>query len=100
MVPNFAHDCDACILIGKDEKRDFYYCPRCEIDMGGTVICRFSSEGSDYTSSPVSLVQRTLQTGWLDMRTNELIPGSDPRISERWPLSIALRYAKEMGLVK
>lgn len=98
VIPNYQHDCDACLLVGKDEKRDFYYCSRCELDMGGTVICRFSSDGPDYASSPVFLVQQTLKAGWTILG-GEHVPGDDPRVKDQWPLAIALKMADEMGLI-
>lgn len=73
--PYFEHDCERCVFLGKHtyhaphctEKHeeytilttvDLYYCPGCENDMGGSLIARFQSEGSEYASMPASLLLR------------------------------------------
>lgn len=52
--PTFVHDCDACVFLGgatcPESKRfaDLYYCPNPTFE--ATVIARWSSEGSEYSS--------------------------------------------------
>ncbi len=48
--PIYEHDCTSCIFLGtilndKDLPVDLYFCPK-----EPTILARFSSEGSDYTS--------------------------------------------------
>lgn len=96
--PRFEHDCTSCIFMGSDDENDFWFCPRCETDMGGSVIARFSSEGSEYRSAPVSIAQRLSEHGWSDM-DGKRVPGSDPAV-QSYPTVKALRLAVEKGLVK
>lgn len=53
-APRYEHDCKSCIHLDSREFEgafcDMYFCPRCD---DGTLIARFSSEGSDYTSYPL-----------------------------------------------
>ena len=51
MTPKYEHDCDACRLFAQTLKGDWYVCP----GRGQrSVICRHSSEGSDYASAPIA----------------------------------------------
>jgi hypothetical protein len=43
--PQFKHDCEKCIYLGRTDKADFYFCRKHE-----DVIVRHSSEGPDYSS--------------------------------------------------
>lgn len=47
-TPQFEHDCDRCLFLGRYNNVDLYVCARSNI--ADTVIARHSSEGSDYTS--------------------------------------------------
>jgi len=51
----FIHDCDACILMesNREEALDYYYCPQSAPDMGGSLLARYGSEGSEYASYEV-----------------------------------------------
>lgn len=51
----FHHDCDACILMetNRDDRLDYYYCPKSSSDMGGSLLARYGSEGPEYASYPV-----------------------------------------------
>lgn len=67
--PQYEHDCDRCEFQGRytydapmvngteELSVDLWYCPCADPDMGGSVIARASSEGSDYGSSPVSIIE-------------------------------------------
>jgi hypothetical protein len=55
MTPKFKHDCDNCILLGCTDKSDMYYCTRGPL--GGSAIVRFSDDGPDYTSVPISVAK-------------------------------------------
>lgn len=50
-APRYTHDCDACKYLGVYLDYDLYYC-------GGdpTVVARYGDEGSEYTSSMISLL--------------------------------------------
>lgn len=48
MVPQFTHDCSACKFITTVGKMDVYTCR-------DSIIARFSSEGSDYASTPMEI---------------------------------------------
>lgn len=49
-TPHYKHDCDNCVLLGQDERYDFYWCYQ-----GGvpTVIARASDDESDYESGMI-----------------------------------------------
>ena len=49
----FDHDCNSCVFLGNYKEHDVYFCPK--DSFGGTLIFRYSSEGSEYCSSPVSV---------------------------------------------
>lgn len=81
--PRFKHDCESCVFLGhiyypaphykpdengeyKDlytvfKHADLYYCAQSDSSMGGTVLARFSSEGSDYASTPIKLLLQVHQ---------------------------------------
>jgi len=52
--PKYVHDCDRCTFLGRatcpttGEEADLYYCPNPTFE--ATVIARWSSEGSEYSS--------------------------------------------------
>ena len=52
----YKHDCNGRQFLGQHKEYDLYYCARAESDMGGSVLARYSSEGSDYSSQPLSLL--------------------------------------------
>lgn len=56
MKPQHKHDCDRCEFLGRDEKTagDLYYCPN---PREASLICRLSSEPSDYLSFPVTVLE-------------------------------------------
>jgi hypothetical protein len=58
--PTHTHDCDKCEYIASTfnhagERHDWYYCD--QPGLGDTVLCRRSSEGSDYSSYPGVLLK-------------------------------------------
>lgn len=66
-APQYEHDCTRCEFLGRysfegplaDGKTehidsDLYYCPGTL--MGGSILCRCSSDGPDYASMPLNLV--------------------------------------------
>ncbi len=60
-MPRFEHDCSTCVFLGRHRRADLYVCPYPE-HMAESVIARYSSEGSDYASSPASIVMRRIFT--------------------------------------
>lgn len=48
--PRYAHDCDGCRFLRPSYLGDWYYCERCD---EGTILCRYSNEGSNYWSCPL-----------------------------------------------
>jgi len=57
-LPQYTHDCDACVFLGpyraQDRKYDLWVCPS---EIGGpSLIARFSSEGPDYGSMLASML--------------------------------------------
>jgi hypothetical protein len=57
MKPSFTHDCEKCVYIGTtigSNLQDWYFCRGCD---GGTLIARYGSDGPDYWSSPVCMIQ-------------------------------------------
>ena len=60
--PIYIHDCTNCTFLGGDtdangDTVDMYFCPQ-----GGlpTIIMRYSDDGSDYASAPVSVINDNL----------------------------------------
>lgn len=99
MKPRYIHDCKACNFLGQHNEYDLYYCARCE---GGSVIARRSSEGSDYSSSMLSIVIHRalveLSHGIMMMRgdgTGERIP---PRQGD--PLYVAAHRVLDRDFAK
>ncbi len=50
MEPRYNHDCDKCQFLGHHKDADVYLCKGF---LGRTMILRYSSECSDYCSSPL-----------------------------------------------
>jgi hypothetical protein len=59
-MPKFIHDCDTCQFLGRYQKHDLYYCPKCA---EGTVIARYGNHGPDYRSMPISMLTFTAMIG-------------------------------------
>lgn len=58
------HDCDECVFLGRDGTHDHYFCPRDTDEfLGDGLIARFGSDGPDYLSMPVSVVQQVVDSG-------------------------------------
>jgi hypothetical protein len=61
MNPQFQHDCDRCKFLGHFFGHDVYVCLSDESTRGGayygTTIARFSSEPSEYHSSPLHMME-------------------------------------------
>lgn len=59
----YEHDCKVCQFLGQYKEFDLYYCrPSKESSgkvMGGSVIARYSSEGSNYKSSDLSILLKS-----------------------------------------
>jgi hypothetical protein len=67
-VPKYTHDCDACTFLGpytydapmvegtEEITADLWYCSTAA--GGPTLIARFSSDGPDYGSCPINIVER------------------------------------------
>jgi hypothetical protein len=53
MTTRYTHDCDSCNFVGQFEKYDVYHCPRCD---EGSLILRYGSDGPEYASAPVKLL--------------------------------------------
>jgi len=59
----YKHDCTACVWVGwiyvkgggkhGSDWGNMYYCPQADGTKYGSVIIRFSDEGSDYWSNPI-----------------------------------------------
>ena len=63
-TPLYKHDCDNCTFLGWDidqdgTKVDAYFCPQNGMP---TIILRASSEGSDYSSYPIAVINANLNT--------------------------------------
>ena len=70
--PIYDHDCDACRFLGTvsgprpmyavanppQVSSDLWYCKQADSSMGGSVIARHSSEGWNYSSSPIKLLSK------------------------------------------
>lgn len=58
-MPLYEHDCENCVFLGQTigggRISDLYFCPTEPFE--GSVIARFSSEGSDYESCPWHLAR-------------------------------------------
>lgn len=50
MIPLHTHGCEECYLLATQDGVDFYACRK---GLFPTVVARFSSEPSDYTSAPI-----------------------------------------------
>lgn len=61
-MANFKHDCNKCILLRSTEyhdedNEDLYLCPNSSLDKKGSIVVRYSDEGSDYQSFPVKMIE-------------------------------------------
>lgn len=51
MKPLYQHDCsERCIFLGNDGENDYYFHRDPDHVIGSTLICRYSSDGWDYSS--------------------------------------------------
>lgn len=50
MKPLHEHDCTHCIYLGSDDENDYYFHRDSDNVVGSTLICRYSSDGWDYSS--------------------------------------------------
>lgn len=51
MKPLYQHDCsERCIFLGNDGEKDYYFHRDPDHVVGSTLICRYSSDGWDYSS--------------------------------------------------
>jgi hypothetical protein len=82
--PRYEHDCDKCVWLGCSDLADHWFCPSGGFGHQGSIIARFSSAGSDYTSMPIGL--STLEQEWHATLLS--------------PLRISYEIAKQRGLVK
>lgn len=120
MTPRFPHDCLQCIYLGtihypaphyrsdkqhtlytQDQWADLYFCKQCD---GGSLLARFSAEGSDYASSPYTyIVEHLTQTvGYAKERVNGELNLVEPHqtMSTSEPAMIAaLVFARAKGLI-
>lgn len=55
MKPLHIHDCEKCRYIGTSSENIDYY--RCNQGPGDTIVARKTSEGSDYSSWPLFMIE-------------------------------------------
>jgi hypothetical protein len=71
MKPKFKHDCSGCKYLGTakyDGKiADWYVCNE-GLDLGASIIMRYSDDGPDYTSYPFEIFVRIINQGIFAMR--------------------------------
>jgi hypothetical protein len=53
--PRYTHDCDACQFVGHVDRYDVHFCKRCD---GGTIIMRYGSDGPQYASAPLFVLDK------------------------------------------
>ena len=70
----YQHDCEACVYLGEYgyhapmvegtewKEVELYHCKQAGSCMGGSIIARYGSKGSNYASCPVSLIRRDYLT--------------------------------------
>lgn len=83
--PRYRHNCDGCIFLGRYRKRDLYYCPKSEPDVGGSFLARFGNEPDAFGSMARDVLEDAMKhspTIWDDGHA----------------LVTALRVAKARGL--
>lgn len=90
MNPQYEHDCEACVFLGRcayvdphsgiEVNADLYHCKG--ILEGGTIVARVGDEPADYASTPVNYAERdapfsshglALHVGALILRNQEAI---------------------------
>lgn len=54
-TPQHTHDCDTCLFLGRCQNLDLYVCVGI---LDHTVIARYGSDGPQYTSAPVCMLER------------------------------------------
>lgn len=70
--PVFAHDCPACVFLGRYESHDLYFCGKVG-DPLATIIARFGNDGPEYCSgldfgirpNPQTTFARTMRVAYL-----------------------------------
>jgi len=69
MKPQFKHDCDSCKFLGiiyssssEAKEADVYFCNPVNNPLTATLVIRFSSEGSDYFSSDLTILFHLMWT--------------------------------------
>jgi len=77
-MPKFKHDCEKCIFLDTTDNTDLYYCGKAR----ETIIARWSSDGPDYHSMPISVLKtivgikqdplRILQKGYAKAKIKKL----------------------------
>lgn len=61
-TPQYAHDCETCNFLGRDvddqsgSSVDMYFCPQHGLP---TIIMRYGSNGEDYTSAPIIVINNS-----------------------------------------
>lgn len=84
MTPKFEHDCEACQFVARVSEQgrdsDWYVCPTG--GPGATVIGRYSSRGSDYTSCPVDILDKASYAVAWRPDTNEHVVSAERLISQ------------------
>jgi len=68
--PKYEHDCNGCQFLGgfvydaeyadedfRKRDADLWFCPKADGVLGGSIIARFSSEGSNYASAPMTVIE-------------------------------------------
>lgn len=103
--PRYEHDCSTCIFLEQYKTYDLYYCPIGKKEptphvLGGSVIARYSSVGSEYTSGDFAILLsgaiRELAYG-----VTEIIAEGEKRIPPRngAPLYVAMARILDKELV-
>ena len=87
-LPNFVHDCAPCVFLGSEAEYDFYYCANAELDMGGSIIARFGSDGPEYASCTVQIIRLRLASA---RAAGDAVPNG--------PTVRGLRLAEQRGIV-
>ncbi|RYD66033.1 MAG: hypothetical protein EOP83_06050 [Verrucomicrobiaceae bacterium] len=64
--PAYEHDCEKCVYLGTTEQHkvptDHYWCGDSALGMP-TLIRRYGSEGSDYSTVPISMARKMISQG-------------------------------------
>lgn len=89
--PRYQHDCLKCVYRGQINQYDIYTCSNSIDDC--SVIARSSDEGSDYWSSPISMM---LPPYGISHKINE--PDKPILLVDRWILLIELTNSRAIKL--